>query len=368
MTGMRVFIIGGATGDSSDTYDWKDFGKRIGSLLGQSEHRAVLCSPHNSSLDFHVLTGVSESTCTDRNTKIVVHHPESTYISDSWYELAKELNISDPEYNSYESPKFINDINGEIFDKNLMQRAYLLCQLQALNDSDVMVIVGGTVEGSAIMTISLAIKKGIPILPLPFFGGAARYAFDRESRRLTETFGKQTVERFKNPNQLENIFLPMLEKIHNSKKGKKPLRVFISYAWSRAELADFIEALLRRRNGVDLFRDEMDIKYGTNIRESIDEEIMKSCDIFIALWCCDYVQSPYCYDEIEMWMAHRGHKNLYILKLDDTRPVWPKLRDSNDGQQFSSLTKEGFDIKTNKVSREKVNIALSNILEEHIQD
>lgn len=367
MTGMRVFIIGGATDDSSDNYDWKDYGKRIGFLLGQSEHKAVLCSSHNSSLDFHVLTGVSESTCPDKKTTIVVHHPESPHISESWYKLANELSISEPEYNSYESPKFLNEKNGEIFDTNLMQRAYLLCQLQALNDSDVMIVVGGKAEGSAIMTISLAIKKGLPILPLPFFGGAARYAFDRESRRLTETFGQQIVEKFKNPNQLETVFLPMLESIYNLNKSKKPLKIFISYAWSRAELADFIEALLRRRSDVELFRDEMDIKYGQNIRKSIDDEIITNCDIFIALWCCDYVQSPYCYDEIDMWITHRNHQNLYILQLDDTRPVWPKLRDSNDGQRFSSRIIEGYEKENGRVSREKVNIALSIILKEHIE-
>lgn len=366
MLGLRVFIIGGEVLNSPNDFDWREFGRRVGVLIGQSEHKAVLCSSHDSSLDYYVLTGISESNGLSKKQKVIIHHPESPYISDSWYNLASKLNILEPEYNSYEVVKFIDEKTGKILDRDLMQRAYLLCQLQALNESDVMVIVGGKLDGSAIMTISLAIRKNLPILPLPFFGGAARYAFERESRKLIELFGRQAIEKFKNPSKLEDVFLPMIGKIYDLGKEKKRLKVFISYAWSRAEFADFIEALLRRRNDIEIFRDEMDIKVGKNINKTIDHEIIKGCDIFIALWCSDYVQSPYCYDEVDLWVKNRNHDNLYILLLDNTRPVWPSLRDAKDSQKFSSRTLEGYDQKSEKVSREKVNLALFSILKEHI--
>lgn len=366
MLGLRVFIVGGEVDESPSDFDWREFGRRIGLLIGKSEHKAVLCSYHDSSLDYHVLTGISESNSLTKKQKVIVHHPESPFISDSWHKLVSKLNILEPEYNSYESIKFIDEVAGKILDRDLMQRAYLLSQLQALNESDAMVVVGGKIDGSAIMTISLAIKKDMPILPLPFFGGAARYAFDRQSRKLIEVFGRQVIEKFKNPSQLEAVFLPMIDKIYDLGKKKKRLKVFISYAWSRAELADFIEALLRRRNDVEIFRDEMDIRVGKNISRTIDYEIINGCDIFIALWCSDYVQSPYCYDEVDLWVKNRHDENLYILLLDNTRPVWPSLRDSKDSQKFSSRTLEGYDQKTEKISREKVNLALFSILKEHI--
>lgn len=366
MLGLRVFIIGGNITESSSDFDWREFGKKVGILIGNSEHKAVLCSSHNSSLDYHVLMGISESSNSSKEQKVIVHHPESPCISDSWHNLVNELNISEPEYNSYESVKFIDEKTCDVLDQDLMQRAYLLCQLQALNESDVMVIVGGKIDGSAIMTISLAIKKNMLILPLPFFGGAARYAFDREARKLIEIFGQRVIEKFKNPSRLEEVFLPMIDKIYDLGKEKKRLKVFISYAWSRAELADFIEALLRRRNDIEIFRDEMDIKVGKNISKTIDHEIIKGCDIFIALWCSDYVQSPYCYDEVDLWIKNRNHENLYILLLDNTRPVWPSLRNVKDSQKFSSRTLEGYDQETEKVSREKFNLALFSILKEHV--
>ena len=122
-----------------------------------------------------------------------------------------------------------------------------------------------------------------------------------------------------------------------------------------------VEAALLRRN-VAVFRDERDIRQGERIDERIGEEISR-CTMFIGLWCHEYVASPYCHDEVRMWCAnHPGAEGLYLLRFDDTRPVWSTVRASeNDrdtfGRRFEMVHEEGL------VTRKLVELALRQLLD-----
>src|SRR5262249_14951527 len=94
-----------------------------------------------------------------------------------------------------------------------------------------------------------------------------------------------------------------------------------------------VEAILRRHNNVTVFRDERDIHQGEQIDARIRQEIQKMCNIFIALWGREYVESPYCHDEMELRIMHGHMENLYLLRFNDTRPVWRPLRQNPEDRE-----------------------------------
>lgn len=122
----------------------------------------------------------------------------------------------------------------------------------------------------------------------------------------------------------------VLELIDKSQHIHGNYQIFMSYSWDRKEDADYVEAFLRRDHRITLFRDEDEIKTGEPISDRIKAQL-ESCDVFLILWCAEYTTSPNCYDELQL-VAKRTDCMIYVLRLDDTRPVWPILRklDSHD--------------------------------------
>ncbi|PHN00708.1 toll/interleukin-1 receptor domain-containing protein [Flavilitoribacter nigricans] len=84
---------------------------------------------------------------------------------------------------------------------------------------------------------------------------------------------------------------------------------------------------MRRRNHIVL-RDEKEFKPGTDIPNSIKENIFRS-NIFIAIWCKEYACSPWCFDELNLALDRLEQKKvpMWIICVDDTRMVPPKARD-----------------------------------------
>src|SRR5690606_8235633 len=89
--------------------------------------------------------------------------------------------------------------------------------------------------------------------------------------------------------------------------------VFISYPRERPQEADFVEALLRRRN-IKVFRDDSDFGAGHSIPSEIKEAIFAS-NIFLATWCKEYACSPWCFDELELALDRKeaGSMEVWIL-------------------------------------------------------
>ncbi len=143
------------------------------------------------------------------------------------------------------------------------------------------------------------------------------------------------MDKLDDPEQGAAAVLTLIDRLRGMRGDAATPRVFLSYAWKRSDYADLVEAVLRRQGQVTVFRDERDIAQGERIDKHIEEEITGKCDLFIALWGCEYVTSPYCYDEMDTWIQHRGADHLYLLRLDDTRRVWPSLRSApTDRQTF----------------------------------
>ncbi|MBY3252157.1 toll/interleukin-1 receptor domain-containing protein [Rhizobium laguerreae] len=105
-----------------------------------------------------------------------------------------------------------------------------------------------------------------------------------------------------------------------------PRRFFISYPRERSAAADQVEALLRRRNA-EVFRDDDSFEVGAEITGEIRRNIVRSY-VFLALYCREFMLSPWCFDELEFAFERSGNGLLRIalLCLDDSRVVPPQAR------------------------------------------
>lgn len=352
---MNILIIG-SNQNPNNHRDFFNISEQIGTFLGNSSHKVVICSAHDSSADYYILNGLAKFKTNLLDNKILVHRPDNTEIRQQWNNLVKKLEFKSAQIN-YTSHQGI-----AIVDDRSRSFAFLLCQIKALDDTDVVIFLGGNLSGSASLIASIVRHKNIPIIPFRFFGGVGDYLFTHLEGDLKARYENNLLEKLSEPNEIENCLEQLISGVKNI-KSQSEVRVFLSYPWRRSELADLVEAILRRRDKVTLFRDERDIKQGESINERIEVEIREKCNIFIALWCRDYIESPYCHDELIMWINNRRKEDLFLIRFDDTRPVWPALRENiNNRLEFNALWPEvrqerkSIENALNKIIDNKINI------------
>lgn len=331
---MKVFIIGGK-GDPAgkESVKLETFCKTLGLQLAASDHQVVLCSEWRTSADYQVLLGMASSEQIKVPEKLIIHRPDDNIIRQGWRDLEHQLGFVEPRYESHIGPAF-RDANGEVESGEGLRLAFLLCQLAALKECDVVVTVGGRLDGPAAMLLAVAREQRVPILPFRFLGGAAEKVYNQLEGELRRRLDKN-VEKLSHEEDGAAAVLKLIEELHK-KTFSTNIRIFMSYSWKRGDYADLVEAILRRRENVFVFRDESEILSGESIPEKIRYELENQCDVFLALWGREYVESPHCYDEMQLWYNSNGLDRLYLLRFDQTRPVWPWLRKSlNDMSEFA---------------------------------
>jgi hypothetical protein len=215
-------------------------------------------------------------------------------------------------------------------DPQSRRYAWLLCQLSALESSHATVAVGGDPNGAANMLLLLADGKRKAVLPWAFLGGAARLAFDRRRYELEDRLGPGVLELQSEDgvSKASKLLSTLTQPAGNTTRPRQEaLSFFISYARDRQGEADYVEALLRRRN-LRVFRDESDFGAGHAIPVAIKEAIFEA-NVFIALWSSEYACSPWCFDELELALDRHGdgRLELWILRVDATRIVPRRARD-----------------------------------------
>lgn len=319
---IRVFIVGGVTGESNESNErMLDSARRLGIQLGQtSSIKLVVCSPHPNSADAAVITGFASSPA-NKQDRVIIHHPlddrsklkAGDSIADRWKALIAQVGLI--------KPQIRQNSQARVIDESGFSNAFLLCQIKALKeDTDVVVALGGRKEASAAQLLAIA-RGSYPIVPFAFLGGAAEQEFLRQEASNRSTFGQQNLaDALQQSDGIDRI----LELVEKSHRAIGRYHIFMSYSWNRKEEADYVEAFLRRYSSITLFRDEEEIQTSEPISGSINDQLQK-CAVFLVLWCSEYVASPNCYDEL-MIATKRKDCQIYILKLDDTRPVWPILR------------------------------------------
>ena len=305
----RCFIIGKFNQELRQ-YNKKSFEntcKKIGKILAENDYSLNVCSLFEDSADYWILRGFSQSEQINL-FPVKLYHPNKENIEN----------------------EIDNKLNNEFFDLNIKKipciaadnYSWLLCQLQALDECDLVISIGGKYEGSANMLLLLAESKGKNILPFSFFGGAAEKLFIRKQFELKDRLGKNidVLNKKTKINELNKVFQ------ENHYKDFGDLKCFISYPKLRPYEADFIETVLRRRN-IEVYRDERDFGTGKNIEKEIQEWVSKS-NTFIATWCKEYACSPWCFDELELALNlhEEGKMNIWIFNSDGTRIIPKRAR------------------------------------------
>jgi hypothetical protein len=328
---MKIFIVGSKSDIQPEKRDLLDiFCYKVGEQVARSDHAIIVCSAERTAADCQVIRGLADTPVQQRAGKLIVHRPDDETIRNDWRALEREFSLLSPQYFSHSGPDFRGK-DGSISSKEGLRMCFLLCQMAALEECNVVVAVGGSSEGAASLILAIAREKRKPILPFRFLGGAAERIFNKIEGDLRQCLGSD-VEKLAHDEDGASAFLSLVERIHarTSTLLAGPFRIFLSYSWQRGEYADLVEAILRRRDNISLFRDESEIRSGGSITDQIQLELTKQCHVFLALWSREYVESPHCYDEMHLWHDKRSMEDLYLLRFDNTRPVWPFLRKSQE--------------------------------------
>lgn len=311
---MKIMIIGGKTEKNENWEKIKESCIKLGKVLRQKNHTLELCSPFEDSADYWVLKGYSSDVC---SSAIVNYH----YVKlDS---IENQLQVLETDY--LKINKIPNIVNRSEKSKD-MQYAWLLCQLEALECCQCILAIGGKNTGSANMLLRFAEGKRKLVIPFTIGGGAALQAYERREFQLKDKLG-DAVYLLNGMEHFECIIEKLDEKVIKKSDEIGERKVFISYARKRPYEADYIEALLRRRN-VSVFRDESEFGAGKEIPIQIEENIYKS-NIFIAVYCAEYACSPWCYDELELALdlKEKEQIEIWILCVDNTRIVAKRARE-----------------------------------------
>ena len=320
---MKILIIG-SEGDPrpNGAAILARFCGQFGKEVRASSHQILLCSEQRSSADYQVLKGMVEAPGHLGNDRVIVHRPDDSIIRAAWEVLEVDLQLERQlSYSSHLGPIF-RAPDGSVASMEGLRLTFLLCQMAALKESDAVIAIGGRTDGAAAVLLAIAREQRKPILPFRFLGGEAERVYNQIEGDLRVRLGYDA-EKLSHTNEGSAAILNLLNKIESPKgvpRDRVSLRIFLSYSWRRGDYADLVEAILRRRQNVFLFRDETDIRSGESITAKINLELEKQCNAFLALWGREYVESPQCFDEMHLWQK-RDHnlERFYLLRFDDTR-------------------------------------------------
>lgn len=322
---MKVFIIGGVTVKRDDPkFDnevqiLKKSMEVLGAELISHGHEVVVCSPFPDSADFHVLHGIAAKS-KDSHPIVSIHYPEIPVVESSLKSLLSTLGLSKVDRYPY-------SIEYDSVVPETLQYAWLFAQLNAMDASAGVVVIGGKPSGSLNLLLHLADARQKGVLPLIFLGGAARDYYSAAYWRLRDLIPND-LETLANPSAVASV-PSLLETLLTGGKGEAERTFFISYARARPHEADYVETLLRRRNHI-VYRDEENFEPSADTQSEIIKNI-KRASVFIALWCREYACSPWCFDELEIALERqsKGLADLWIFCIDDTRIVPKAARSLN---------------------------------------
>lgn len=320
---MKIFVIGGlANPDEPQLLEKLNAcGMRVGTEVGLRGHDLLMCSPFEQTADVSALRGWATAAAADRmRGHLEVHLPDIHAVRERLDELLKVKDVQNARRFLHAVP-FLSDHQPNL------EHAWLLAQLAALDACHGVIAMGGRSEGTASLLLSLAVTRRVPVLPLGFLGGAAASHLDRHRFELADALGPDADRLAEAPEDTVCLFERLVERqVVGRRQVAPPGRFFISYPRERSAEADQVEALLRRRNA-EVFRDDDAFEIGREVTEEIRRNILRS-DVFVALYCREFMLSPWCFDELELAFERsaKGLLRIALLCLDGCRVVPPQAR------------------------------------------
>ena len=320
---MKIFVIGGlANSDEPQLLEkLKACATLVGSEVALRGHDLLICSPFEQTADVSALSGWATAAAADRiGGHLEVHLPDIAAVRERLDEVFKSKNVQN-------ARQFLHAVPLLSDNQPNLQHAWLLAQLAALDACHGVISMGGRSEGTASLLLGLAATRRVPVLPLGFLGGAAAAHLDRQRFELADTLGPDADRLPGAPEDTVCLLERLVErKAVGGRQFAPPGRFFISYPRERSAEADQVEALLRRRNG-EVYRDDDAFEVGREVTEEIRRNILRS-DVFVALYCKEFMLSPWCFDELELAFERstKGLLRIALLCLDGSRVVPPQAR------------------------------------------
>jgi hypothetical protein len=325
---MKVFVIGGScvpNGHQDFTAQLatlEDSMLRIGRSLIRAGHDLLVCSPFPGAADVDAVRGAAEVFAERDGPVVEFHTPNLPAAKEKLTEFTRLLPVD-------RVRPFFHPVSADEHGEPQLTYTWLLSQMSALDRCQVVLAVGGKLNGSSSLLLPVAENQRKLVLPLTFLGGAAAQSFERRRYELMDHLGDGIVS-LQDPRRVDEAValietLPQIQISRTERPG--PLRVFLSYPNSRPIEADIVEMMLRRK-GCEVYRDEENFGAGRSIPGEIREHI-HAANVFVAIWCKEYACSPWCFDELELAIKRSGANGLtlWILCVDDTRIVPPAARD-----------------------------------------
>jgi hypothetical protein len=320
-----VYVIGGVT-DETDHRDLEiaelsEFCLRLGETIAEAGADLIVCSTIPDTADLPALQGYVHSSA---GRTVHLHAPRHPFVSDKEAELramlgpAKASKIKNWFYPGPESD-----------DKEARDQAWLLCQLMALDQADVVISVGGRMSNTANTILHLAEARQKPVVPFEFLGGASRRAFNR--RHWERAYPGLDYLKLKDKYAVgdamkiaDRIVTARMRDVHSY--TWPPKHVFVSRARPNAAFAQQLDGYLTSI-GLNVLLGE-NVLASHQVVESAIADAVRQCDLFIVLWSRSFAASRFCYDEIDLALQrHRaGELQLWIINLDGSDIVPPGAR------------------------------------------
>lgn len=318
-----VYVIGGVTGETTYPDYEKSQLAHVCEQLGQAVAKAgaelVVCSPFPDSADLHTVIGYVRSGV---GRIVHLHSPRHPEVAEKQTEMLEMLGTGHgTEIKNWYYPGPEDDDSKE--------QAWLLCQIQALEEADVVISIGGRVSKTANTVLHLAEARRKPIVPFAFLGGASRRAYQRrdwarihpglDHHRLMDREAVADAMRI-----ADQLVTARLRTPHNYRWP--PRRVFISRARPDAPSAQALESYLSGARITALIG-ERELRPDRMVNPTIEDAVL-SADLFVVLWSRSYALSRFCYDEIELALRRHevGELQLWIINLDGSDIVPPAAR------------------------------------------
>lgn len=309
----RVFVIGGETHETS--YPNQERGElirlclQLGQTIASAGAELIACSPFQDSVDVHTVAGYVSA---NHGGTVHFHRPRHHHDTDAAF-LEMEAMLGP------HTTRIVHWFYPGPETEEGRGQAWLLCQLQALEEADAVVAIGGRPAKTASTILHLAESRRIPLVPYAFFGGVAKQAFDRRDwQELHPQVDWRLLNDKRGITQAVRIASQMLsDRIAGPLRDARPPRTFfISRARADAQYAGALVSRIRRAGLTPLLGDH-EISDRRMIQPSIEDAVLRS-DIFVALWSRSYAQSRWCYDELD-FALHRGGVNglrIWLFNLD----------------------------------------------------
>jgi len=319
-----AFVLGGVTGETEypdfEEAELAQFCQRLGAIVAGAGVDMIVCSPFPDSADFHALWGYVESGV---GGTVHMHSPRHPDVQDQEAQLRAALGAeAEGRIKNWYYP------GPEATDRESFEQAWLLCQLMAVEQADVVIAVGGRMSKTASTILHLAEARQQPIVPFAFMGGAAGRAYARrnwkrafpwlDARKLTDK--KAVGDAMVIANQM------VTARMREAGGQGRPGTVFISRARLDVEYARALDHYLSAA-GLTVLFGERELPAERTVESAIEDAVLRS-DLFIVLWSRSYAASRYCYDEIHLALQrHRvGEVRLWIINLDGSDVVPPDAR------------------------------------------